>query len=101
MEIILSKTKPIKSIKISNCSEVNSIETSMLAKFDGLFWRDTSLTRINEPLDMSSATSVKNMFGGCTSLIDGGVHFKNVPKDLDLSTIGCDASKYVIDSYKE
>lgn len=79
---------------------VGTITTELVTNFRWMFKNCSALTNVGV-LDLSSATDVTDMFTGCTALTDGSVHLKNVPKSLDLSVIGCDASKYVIDSYKE
>ena len=52
--------------------------------------------------DLSSCTSVNYMFESCDLYIGEPLHFKNVPRSLDLSTTGgTEGIHYVIDFYKD
>ena len=83
-----------------NLQTVGTITTELVTSFKSMFESCHALTSVGV-LDLSSATNVTDMFSYCTALADGSIHLKNVPKSLDLSVIGCNASKYVIDSYKD
>lgn len=64
--------------------------------FHGCSALTTILT--DDGIDMSNATDVDRMFEGCPVLT--GVHLKNVPRTLDLSTIGgTEGETYIIDNY--
>ena len=78
-----------------NCTALASVpqlNTQNCKVFDSMFEGCSSLTAVSWKIDMSSATSVKDMFKNCNSLKT--VVLKNVPTNLDISTIGID-QKYI------
>ena len=82
---------------------LSSLDTSKVTDMGYMFTDCKSLQDIICPdgFDISSCTDVGYMFGGCTSYNGEPLHFKNVPRDLDLSdTSGTEGVHYVIDSYK-
>lgn len=82
----------------SKMIHVGNVSFYDATNIDWLFRNATALQDVKS-IDMKNVYSAEGVFEGCTSLKDGGVHLKNVPKKLDLSKIGCDASKYVVDNY--
>ena len=77
--------------------------TSKVTNMQSMFSNCYDLQEIICPngFDMSSCTSVYNMFQYNTSNYSGEpLHFKNVPRSLDFSNIqGAEGQYYVIDSY--
>lgn len=82
----------------SNVVHIGNVSFYEPTNIDLLFKNATALQDIKS-IDMRNVYSAEGTFEGCTSLKDGGIHLKNVPKKLDLSKIGCDASKYIVDNY--
>ena len=83
--------------------DISNFDTSKVTDMYSMFSVCESLRKIICPngFDMSSCTSVDNMFTNCTSYNGDPLHFKNVPRDLDFSDIGgTKGIHYVIDSYK-
>jgi hypothetical protein len=85
----------------ASLKKIPEIDTSHIYNMSTMFTGCSALERIDWELDMSSCTTCTDMFTNCGSLVDGGIKLKNVPKNLDLSTIGCPASKYTIINYQE
>lgn len=82
----------------SKMIHVGNVSFYDATNIDWLFRNATALQDVKS-IDMKNVYSAEGVFEGCTSLKDGGVHLKNVPKKLDLSKIGCEVSKYVVDNY--
>ena len=86
------------NFKGSQAVHVGNVSFYNATNIDQLFKDATALEDVKS-IDMRNVYSAEDVFTGCTSLKDGGVHLKNVPRELDLSNIGCDVSKYVVDNY--
>ena len=82
--------------------DLSNFNTSKVAIMSYIFSRCGSLQEIICPngFDMSSCTDIRYMFTDCTSYNGEPLHFKNVPRDLDFSSIGgTEGTHYVIDNY--
>ena len=92
-----------------NCFALTSLnlsnfDTSQVTDMRQMFCLCSKLQEIICPngFDMSSCTSISNMFYSCTSYNGEPLHFKNVPQALDFSMIrGTEGKHYVIDNYKD
>lgn len=65
------------------------------------FITQAKITGLDWDINMQCATDVAGMFYSCNNLLDGGIKLINVPRTLDLSTIGCATSKYKVKNYIE
>ena len=98
MDAMFNNCMALTSLDLSN------FDTSQVTDMYGMFNGCKSLQEIICPngFDLSSCTSIDRMFYDCNSYIGEPLHFKNVPRDLDFSTIGgTEGVHYVIDSYKD
>ena len=84
--------------------DLSNFDTSKVTSMNSMFNSCGSLQEIICPngFDMSSCTDVRYMFSNCNSYTGEPLHFKNVPRNLDFSSIGgAEGKHYVIDSYKD
>lgn len=65
------------------------------------FFNNTAITGLDWEINLQCAINVSHMFNSCPNLLDGGITLINVPRTLDLSTIGCASSKYTVKNYIE
>lgn len=77
--------------------DITRIYTGNVRSIDGLFYKCVNLKEVIGALDLSSCTSAIGVFDTCPVK---GVHFKNVPRSLDLSkSYGIEGETYIIDNY--
>lgn len=77
--------------------DISGWDTSNVTAMDGMFEGNYDATIIGT-LDMSSCTNCEGMFPRSAGQL--GVHLKNVPRSLDLSSIGgTEGTTYIIDNY--
>ena len=98
MEDMFSSCRALTSLDLSN------FDTSKVKNMNSMFSNCASLQEIICPdgFDLSSCTKIASMFWFCDSYIGEPLHFKNVPRSLDISertTLGTEGKHYVIDSY--
>lgn len=77
--------------------DLSNFDTSKVTTFSALFNYTPALKTVKGTLDLSSCADVSYMF-----LATGikGLHLKNVPRNLDLSTTsGTEGETYIIDNY--
>lgn len=84
----------------TNLSEVCYVDTSSNIEFHD-FFLSSGISGLDWEINLQCATSVVHMFSQCNNLLDGGITLINVPRTLDLSTIGCATSKYTVKNYIE
>ena len=78
--------------------DASNWDTANVTDMSSMFSGCSRLTKIIGIIDMNSCTNCKNMLEACYNLTD--VHLRNVPRSLDMSSIGGKEGKtYIIDNY--
>lgn len=83
-----------------NLVEVCEIDTSSATSLGNMF-NYSGISGFDWEFNLQCAINVENMFVSCNNLLDKGITLINVPRTLDLSTIGCATSKYTVKNYIE